>query len=46
MFWENAVKYLKNGENWSFDTLAIVFSTSENLSVGISGALGMKKATL
>ena len=27
--------------NWSFDTLAIVFGTPENLLVGISGALRM-----
>ena len=41
MFWENAVEYFRNGENWSFDTLAIVFGTPENLLVGISGALRM-----
>ena len=28
----------------SFQTFAIVFSTPENLLVGISGALGMKES--
>ena len=41
MFWENAVKYLRNSECLSFQTFAIVFSSPENLLVGISGALGM-----
>ena len=45
VFWENAVGYLRNGECWSFQTFAIVFSTPENWLVGISGALGTKKAT-
>ena len=40
MFWENAVEYLRNGECYRFQTFAIVFSTPENLLVGISGALG------
>ena len=46
VFWENAAGYFKNGECWSFLTFAIVFSTPENLLVGISGALEWKKATL
>ena len=41
MFWENAVEYLRNSECYSFQTFAIVFSTPENLLVGIYGALGM-----
>ena len=41
MFSENAVEYLRNGECYSFQTFVIVFSTPENLLVGISGALGM-----
>ena len=46
MFWENAVEYLRNIDCYSFQTFAIVFSTTENLLVGISGALGSwKKAT-
>ena len=40
---KNTVGYLRNGECYSFQTLAIVFSTPENLSVGIYGALGMTK---
>ena len=32
--------YLRNGECYSFQTFVIVFSTPENLPVGISGALG------
>ena len=44
MFWENAVGYLRNGECWGFQTFAIVFSTSKDLLVGISGALGMKES--
>ena len=43
MFWENAVRYLRNGKCKSFQIFAIVFSTPENLLVGISGALGMKR---
>ena len=43
VFWENAAGYLKNGECKSFQTFANVFSTPENVLVGISGALGMKK---
>ena len=40
---ENAVGYLRNW--WeSFQTFAIVFSTPENLLVGISGALEMKES--
>ena len=31
---------------WNGDTFAIVFSTSENLLVGITGALGMKESHL
>ena len=41
-FWENAVGYLRNSECLSFETFAIVFSTPENILVGISGALGIK----
>ena len=44
MFSENAVEYLRNGECESFQTFAIVFSTPENLLVGISGALGMTES--
>ena len=44
MFWENAVEYLRNIDCYSFQTFAIVFSTPENLLVGISGALGMKES--
>ena len=44
MFWQNAVEYLGNGECYIFYTFAIVFSTHENLSVGISEALGMKES--
>ena len=40
MLWE----YLRNGECWSFQTFAIVFSTPENLLVEISGALEMKES--
>ena len=40
-FWENAVGYVRNGGCYSFQTFAIVFSTPENLLVGITGALGM-----
>ena len=36
--------YLRNGESDSFQTFVIVFSTPENLLVGISGALGMKES--
>ena len=43
MFWQNAVEYLGNGECYSFNTFAIMFSIHENLYVGISGALGTKK---
>ena len=43
VFWENAVGYLRNGECWSFQTFAIVFSIPENLLVEISGALGTKE---
>ena len=39
VFWENAVEYFRNGECYSFQTFAIVFSTPENLLVGITGAL-------
>ena len=39
VFWENAVGYLRNGECYSFQTCAIVFSIPENLLVKISGAL-------
>ena len=42
MFSENAVEYLRNSECETFQTFAIVFSTPENLLVGISGALGTK----
>ena len=41
MFWENAVKYLRNSEGYSFQTFAIVFCTPENLLGGITGALQM-----
>ena len=44
MFWENAVEYLRNSECQSFHTFAIVFSTPENLLVGISGALGIRES--
>ena len=44
MFWENAVEYLRNIDCYSFQSFAIVFSTTENLLVGISGALGMKES--
>ena len=36
--------YLRNGEYYSFQTFAIVFSTPENLLVGISGILGMTES--
>ena len=36
--------YLRNGECKSFQTFAIVFSTPDNLLVGISGALGTKES--
>ena len=42
VFQENAVGYLRNSEFLSFQTFAIVFSTPENLLIGISVALGMK----
>ena len=38
------VDYLTNSECESFQTFAIVFSTPENLLVGISGALGTKES--
>ena len=42
VFWENGVGYLRNMVSAeSFQTFAIVFSTPENLLVGISEALGM-----
>ena len=44
VFWENAVGYLRNGECKNFQTFAIVFSTPENLLLGISWALGMKES--
>ena len=44
MCWENAVGYLRNGDCESFQTFAIVFSTPENLLVGITGALGTKES--
>ena len=44
MFWENAVEYVRNIDCYSFQSFAIVFSTTENLLVGISGALGMKES--
>ena len=44
MVWENAVEYLRNGGCQSFQTFAIVFSTPENLLVGITGALGTKES--
>ena len=44
VFWENGVGYLRNGECWSFQTFAIVFSTPKNLLVEVSGALGMKES--
>ena len=43
VFWENVVGYLRNSDWESFQTFAIVFSTPENLLVGISEALGMKE---
>ena len=42
VFWENAVRYLRYGVSYSFQTFIIVFRTHENLLVEISGALGMK----
>ena len=39
MVWENAVGYAR-----AFKYFAIVFSTPENLLVGISGVLGMKES--
>ena len=42
VFWENTVGHLRNSKCKSFQTSAIVFSTPENLLVGISVALGMK----
>ena len=36
--------YLRNSDCWSFQTFAIVFSTHENLLVGISGALGTQES--
>ena len=44
MFSENAMEYLRNSKFKSFQTFAIVFSTPENLLIGISGALGMKES--
>ena len=45
VFWENAVEYISQTVNAeSFQTFAIVFSTPENLLVGISGALGTKES--
>ena len=44
MFWENVVGYLRNGEWLSFETCPIVFSSPENILVGIFGALGMKES--
>ena len=46
MFCENAVWYLRYSKCYGFYTLAIVFSTFENLLVGISGALEMKESHL
>ena len=43
VFWENVVGYLRNGESWSIQLFAIVFSTHENLLVEISGALRTKE---
>ena len=43
MFSENAVEYLKHSECYSFQTFAIVFTTPENLLVGITVALGPKE---
>ena len=44
VFWENAVAYLRNGECQSFQIFAIVFSSPENLLVGIFGALGTQES--
>ena len=41
-FWENAMGYLRNSECLRFQTFAIVFSTPENLLIGIFGDLGTK----
>ena len=42
---ENAVEYLRSMVNaLSLQTFAIVFSTPENILVGISGALGTKES--
>ena len=43
MFSEIVVGYLNDVACWSFQIFAIVFSTPENLLVGISGALRMKE---
>ena len=43
MFSEHAVEYLRNGKMLELSTFAIVFSTPENVLLGISGALGMKE---
>ena len=45
VFWEKMQwEYIRNGECWSFQTFSIVFSTPENLLVGISGVLGIKES--
>ena len=36
--------YLRNGECYSLQTFAIVYSTPDNLLVEISGALGMTES--
>ena len=43
VFLENAVGYLRNSKCENFQTFVIVFSTPENLLVGISGAHKWKK---
>ena len=46
MFWENAVEYLRNIDCHSFQTFAIVFSSPENLLVGIYGAARNERKVL
>ena len=44
VFWGNDVGYLRNSKCESFQTFDIVFSTPENLLVGITGALGTQES--
>ena len=43
VFWENGAGYLKNSDGYSFQTFAIVFSTLENLLVGMTAAVGVEE---